>query len=185
MTTIDLTALPPPPASSVGPDQKRTEVDSTQSSSILAQISTWEVPSDILPEEEPTAASIPRETTPVLIDLLDDPASPSPSRAYPTEDDTFTDAPQEPLSAYTCPICFSPPTNATLTPCGHICCGQCLFTAVKSTMRRNMVVAMDRAPAATSVQLRCSLTFLHLFPLNTAAPCVAQRYRDGTDAGVG
>ncbi|KAH7928314.1 hypothetical protein BV22DRAFT_1005080 [Leucogyrophana mollusca] len=52
----------------------------------------------------------------------------------------------EPLSAYTCPICFSPPTNATLTPCGHICCGSCLFTAVKSTMRRNMVVAMDRAP---------------------------------------
>ncbi|KAJ7896262.1 hypothetical protein B0H14DRAFT_3425624 [Mycena olivaceomarginata] len=25
----------------------------------------------------------------------------------------------EPLSAYTCPICFFPPTNATLTPCGH------------------------------------------------------------------
>ncbi|KAF8838038.1 hypothetical protein BDN67DRAFT_877005, partial [Paxillus ammoniavirescens] len=54
----------------------------------------------------------------------------------------------EPLSAYTCPICFSPPTNATLTPCGHICCGQCLFAAVKSTIRRNMVVAMDRAPPA-------------------------------------
>ncbi|KAG2115003.1 hypothetical protein DEU56DRAFT_841466 [Suillus clintonianus] len=52
----------------------------------------------------------------------------------------------EPLSAYTCPICFSPPTNATLTPCGHICCGACLFAAVKSTVKRNMVIAMDRAP---------------------------------------
>ncbi|KIJ05996.1 hypothetical protein PAXINDRAFT_92651 [Paxillus involutus ATCC 200175] len=60
---------------------------------------------------------------------------------------TSTSTP-EPLSAYTCPICFSPPTNATLTPCGHICCGQCLFAAVKSTIRRNMVVAMDRAPPA-------------------------------------
>lgn len=43
---------------------------------------------------------------------------------------------KEPLSAYPCPICFSPPTNATLTPCGHICCGECLFTAVKTTMQR-------------------------------------------------
>jgi len=42
----------------------------------------------------------------------------------------------EPLSAFTCPICFSPPMNATVTPCGHICCGECLFTAVKTTMQR-------------------------------------------------
>lgn len=57
----------------------------------------------------------------------------------------------EPLSAYTCPICFSPPTNATLTPCGHICCGACLFAAVKSTMKRNMIIAMDRAPVPRSI----------------------------------
>ncbi|KAI9568196.1 hypothetical protein HD554DRAFT_1985344, partial [Boletus coccyginus] len=63
----------------------------------------------------------------------------------------------EPLSTYTCPICFSPPTNATLTPCGHICCGQCLFTAVKSTMRRNMVVAMDRAPAPSCPVCRAEI----------------------------
>jgi len=42
----------------------------------------------------------------------------------------------EPLSAYTCPICFFPPTNATIAPCGHICCGSCLFTAVRTTMQR-------------------------------------------------
>ncbi|KAK0193300.1 hypothetical protein F5146DRAFT_1101407 [Armillaria mellea] len=42
----------------------------------------------------------------------------------------------EPLSSYNCPICFTPPTNATLTPCGHICCGSCLFTAVKVAKRR-------------------------------------------------
>jgi hypothetical protein len=51
----------------------------------------------------------------------------------------------EPLSSYTCPICFSPPTNATLTPCGHICCGQCLFTAVKTTMTRGMWVGEGSA----------------------------------------
>ncbi|TFK18145.1 hypothetical protein FA15DRAFT_550792, partial [Coprinopsis marcescibilis] len=44
------------------------------------------------------------------------------------------------LSSYNCPICFFPPTNATMTPCGHICCGQCLFAAVKSTMARNRTV---------------------------------------------
>ncbi|KAI0077800.1 hypothetical protein K474DRAFT_1038751 [Panus rudis PR-1116 ss-1] len=44
----------------------------------------------------------------------------------------------EPLSAYTCPICFQPPVYATMTPCGHVCCGDCLFTAVKTTMQRSM-----------------------------------------------
>ncbi|KAL1698614.1 hypothetical protein EV121DRAFT_217865 [Schizophyllum commune] len=43
---------------------------------------------------------------------------------------------QTPLAEYTCPICFFAPTNATLTPCGHICCGGCLFTAVKTAMLR-------------------------------------------------
>jgi hypothetical protein len=49
----------------------------------------------------------------------------------------------EPLSAYSCPICFFPPTNATLTPCGHVCCGPCLFTAVK-TMAQRGVMAGER-----------------------------------------
>ncbi|KAJ3742993.1 hypothetical protein DFH05DRAFT_1526495 [Lentinula detonsa] len=39
------------------------------------------------------------------------------------------------LSTYNCHICFSPPTNATMTPCGHIACGPCVFTAVKMALR--------------------------------------------------
>jgi len=54
----------------------------------------------------------------------------------------------EPLSEYTCPICFFPPTHATLTPCGHICCGSCLFTAVKSTMQRAALMARDEVNVA-------------------------------------
>ncbi|KAH9937860.1 uncharacterized protein BXZ73DRAFT_44681 [Epithele typhae] len=42
----------------------------------------------------------------------------------------------EPLAEYTCPVCFSPPTNATITPCGHVLCGECLFTAVKTAIQR-------------------------------------------------
>ncbi|KDR66422.1 hypothetical protein GALMADRAFT_259166 [Galerina marginata CBS 339.88] len=51
----------------------------------------------------------------------------------------------DPLSSYTCPICFSPPTNATLTPCGHICCGACLFAAVKTTMSRTSMAGVPSA----------------------------------------
>jgi len=42
----------------------------------------------------------------------------------------------EPLTAYTCPICFGVVTNATMTPCGHVCCGECLFNAVEASMSR-------------------------------------------------
>ena len=53
---------------------------------------------------------------------------------------------EELLGGYSCPICFSPPTNATLTPCGHICCGLCLFVAVKTTMQRaNTMMAPEGA----------------------------------------
>ncbi|KAE9406143.1 hypothetical protein BT96DRAFT_1058171 [Gymnopus androsaceus JB14] len=44
------------------------------------------------------------------------------------------------LSQYTCPICFCPPTNATMTLCGHVACGACLFTAVKTAMRRENIM---------------------------------------------
>ncbi|KAI0090213.1 hypothetical protein BDY19DRAFT_939055 [Irpex rosettiformis] len=54
-----------------------------------------------------------------------------------------------PLSAYNCPICFSPPSFATLTPCGHICCGECLFSAVKSSFERGAL----HGPAAQ--QAKC------------------------------
>lgn len=57
------------------------------------------------------------------------------------------------LAEYTCPICFFPPTNATLTPCGHICCGECLFTAVKSTLQRGTLFNNADANVARSAVL--------------------------------
>jgi len=60
------------------------------------------------------------------------------------------------LSTFTCPVCFSPPENATLTPCGHVMCtfslfslstahtersgnvgGKCLFSAIKAARQRH------------------------------------------------
>jgi len=123
-----------------GPD------DVDQPSTVLAQIATWEIPDAPPSEGSPTAPPVATSSSvsaPVVLSDSADRISPIVMRDSPE----ITSTPAlEPLSTYTCPICFSPPTNATLTPCGHICCGQCLFTAVKSTMRRNMVVAMDRAP---------------------------------------
>ncbi|KII84357.1 hypothetical protein PLICRDRAFT_361966 [Plicaturopsis crispa FD-325 SS-3] len=54
----------------------------------------------------------------------------------------------EPLSAYTCPICFGTPTNATLTPCGHIACGACLYVAVQTGMARGGEFVMGGAGGA-------------------------------------
>ncbi|KAF8557109.1 hypothetical protein OG21DRAFT_1505732 [Imleria badia] len=133
-------------------DRKRRRLDDVAADSDVdrsqsTQISTWEIPPDVVqslpesPKASPVDQPIPASSVPID---SDDPIVVSPKvdriRVPPSV--------PEPLSTYTCPICFSAPTNATLTPCGHICCGLCLFTAVKSTIRRNMVVAMDRAPAA-------------------------------------
>ncbi|KAI1792079.1 hypothetical protein LXA43DRAFT_972692 [Ganoderma leucocontextum] len=57
----------------------------------------------------------------------------------------------EPLAAYTCPICFSPPSYATITPCGHVLCGECLFTAVKTTIQRGAYTL----PAGERMTARC------------------------------
>lgn len=120
------------------------------------------VPPDDVVLVSPTLS--PRRTQPSLRPIvIDDPIplemtgtfTPEPAsqdpHAFPLNATSSSSSAPELLSAYTCPICFSPPTNATLTPCGHICCGACLFAAVKSTVKRNMVIAMDRAPVPRSI----------------------------------
>lgn len=60
--------------------------------------------------------------------------SPSPT-PVPTPNSPKASA-QEDLGEFTCPICFGPPLNACLTPCGHVMCGGCLFPAVKANLKR-------------------------------------------------
>lgn len=136
-----------------------TEIDIVdQRGTSLSVSEITDVPSDDVAVVSP--AFSPRRMLPSLRPIvIDDPISlemmgvstPEPAASQnphvpPLNATSSSSSPPEPLSAYTCPICFSPPTNATLTPCGHICCGACLFAAVKSTVKRNMVIAMDRAP---------------------------------------
>lgn len=40
------------------------------------------------------------------------------------------------LSEYMCPICFSSPSAAVLTLCGHVMCGACLFASVQASLTR-------------------------------------------------
>ncbi|PPQ79045.1 hypothetical protein CVT25_002354 [Psilocybe cyanescens] len=72
-----------------------------------------------------------------VIEISDSPPAPAVKAEAPPARPASTSKPVlDPFSSYTCPICFSPPVNATLTPCGHICCGACLFAALKTTMQR-------------------------------------------------
>ena len=88
--------------------------------------------------------------SPVTITILDTPEKESSDQKGKNKVLDVEPKPRKPkeelLGGYSCPICFSPPSNATLTPCGHICCGLCLFVAVKTTMQRaNMMVAPEGA----------------------------------------
>lgn len=40
------------------------------------------------------------------------------------------------FSSYKCPICLCPPTNISVTPCGHIFCGSCLYDSLSTNLRQ-------------------------------------------------
>lgn len=40
---------------------------------------------------------------------------------------------QKAVRDYLCPICFDPPENSVITPCGHTFCASCLFQMVNSS----------------------------------------------------
>jgi hypothetical protein len=84
----------------------------------------------------------------------------------------------EPLAAYACPVCFTPPTRATLLPCGHVCCGECVFAAVKTMQRRNQYAPdAHGVNAARYARVYPSLGVAHRAP---GVRCVARRSSAGT-----
>ncbi|OCF42411.1 hypothetical protein I317_03786 [Kwoniella heveanensis CBS 569] len=48
----------------------------------------------------------------------------------PEEDDSLG-------GGYSCPVCFCPPSQAVMTPCGHILCAQCLHSSLTAAIGRN------------------------------------------------
>ncbi|KAH9003041.1 hypothetical protein EDB86DRAFT_2894657 [Lactarius hatsudake] len=73
-------------------------------------------------------------TSPIVTSVTHAPRPLPPPTSLPPE--------PEPLHTYACPICFASPTNATLTPCGHIMCGECLFTAVGAAVARMGIASL-------------------------------------------
>lgn len=98
-------------------------------------------PSNPIPASSPGKHRIPTPTSPDIQIISS--TIPSSTHELPVQEEQTKPATggTEPLSTYMCPICFSPPTNATLTPCGHVCCGECLFTAVRASLQRAVVMA--------------------------------------------
>ncbi|KAF8636983.1 hypothetical protein AX16_010920 [Volvariella volvacea WC 439] len=122
------------------PDSQLTSLTSTTSTSAAGSPpptlqSTINHPSLGSPVADPPPVAPPATSPPHL--------APNPSSANSTV--------YEPLSMYTCPICYCPPTNATLTPCGHVCCGSCLFAAVKTALTRNATMTTEPSIARCPV----------------------------------
>jgi hypothetical protein len=147
----------PPPSQSVEESASSSQTQSQTWDSSQAfmdvisgthQVLPW-VPSTTTTSTPVSSPSLARILHPVNIEQTlfsaQTNTSPTPQPSHqPPPADNYLPKPEpepehEPLSAYTCPICFFAPTNATLTPCGHVCCGSCLFTAVKTTMQRSVV----------------------------------------------
>ncbi|QLQ79095.1 hypothetical protein HG537_0B04430 [Torulaspora globosa] len=45
----------------------------------------------------------------------------------------------KPVRDYQCPICFEPPENACIAPCGHIFCVSCLFRMVNNSKAQRKI----------------------------------------------
>lgn len=91
-----------------------------------------------------------------LLNSMNEPSHALPSKGNGKEGAQAEEDDPTALSAFTCPVCFSPPENATLTPCGHVMCtfslsilstmrtkrsgnvgGKCLFSAIKAARQRH------------------------------------------------
>lgn len=63
---------------------------------------------------------------------------------------SVTPAPHKPVRDYQCPICFDPPENSVITPCGHTFCVSCLFQMLNSSRgpKKNGLCALCRKSVA-------------------------------------
>ncbi|KAL4401500.1 SUMO-ubiquitin ligase [Malassezia pachydermatis] len=57
------------------------------------------------------------------------------------------------FSTYRCPICLCPPQNVSVTPCGHIFCGSCLFDSLATNARQEHDAPHEFASAASAQHL--------------------------------
>ncbi|CUA71883.1 hypothetical protein RSOLAG22IIIB_04830 [Rhizoctonia solani] len=112
-------AQPPAPSSSLSPPPPETDRQGSANTHLTVPAETQSNNNNI---DQIAAAPVDAEQAPI-------PSVSTPKkRKAPAPDDDSNDGPL--LSEYMCPICFSPPTGAIVTLCGHIMCGGCLYGAI-------------------------------------------------------
>ena len=141
-------------------------------------------PSLQFPSPLPTVTvDLPPSTTPPPRSHSAPPTSPiisnGTSKAHQLPPPSNIPADPEPLHTYSCPICFSSPTNATLTPCGHIMCGECLFTAVGAAAARMGIATLAARYVKRSPRILIPDTDLSCPDICVGVQYVVPQYRDG------
>ncbi|EKM77934.1 hypothetical protein AGABI1DRAFT_129725 [Agaricus bisporus var. burnettii JB137-S8] len=137
-TTTSIIASPTPPSANItGIKRKRESSPDIE----IVEIPSLPPPNKKRDKGKGKAKAVSVSPTPSQPPLESAPTTP-PQTQTQTQSQSQPQNQEEPLSEYTCPICFFPPSNATLTPCGHVCCGSCLFTAVKTTLQRGVSMGM-------------------------------------------
>jgi len=72
-----------------------------------------------------------------LLNSMNEPSSALPSTGNDKEGAQEGEEDPTALSTFTCPVCFSPPENATLTPCGHVMCTYVFFNLIAVRTERS------------------------------------------------
>ncbi|PAV16488.1 hypothetical protein PNOK_0810800 [Pyrrhoderma noxium] len=122
--------LPSPPAT----NNKRAMITSTTTGSSSSSAAS----------SAAVAVTTPTTTTTVTTTTTTTTAAATTAAAASSQVQTTPPKPKQPIhtsqpiSEFCCPICFCSPTNATLTLCGHVFCGPCLFAAVRAAPQSNV-----------------------------------------------
>ncbi|WVQ62833.1 uncharacterized protein L199_000982 [Kwoniella botswanensis] len=77
-----------------------------------------------------------RSDSDVIVDLIN-PKPNDRSKDGRGEEEEEVDEDDTLAGGYTCPVCFCPPSQAVMTPCGHILCAQCLHSSLLAAIGRN------------------------------------------------
>jgi hypothetical protein len=96
------------------------------------------------------------------------------------------------LSTFTCPVCFSPPENATLTPCGHVMCTfyfsdfNIMRTEIVETQVGNVCSAPSKQRGSDMRDSTVAKAWLLMEPgMRLYVQCAEPPYRGGTEEEEG
>ena len=140
------------------------------------------------PSEPPTKSRILE-----LLNSMNEPPPALPSKGNDQEGAQEDEEDPTALSTFTCPVCFSPPENATLTPCGHVMCTfspfptqtLCILTEMGSQAGNVCLVPSKLRGSDMRDYMAARVSLLTGRGMKLYAQCVEPPYQGGTEEGVG